>query len=119
MTESSRNHPTAESPDLTIPSSSPERCPGWCLGAPGHELDPSSEEWDGGERLHKGPLFGGLLRAWGNSYADGRPMTVTVDAEDGSRDYSTPEQLHALAQAAEQAAEWLEAHRLAFTPVEG
>lgn len=111
MNESSRNHLTAGSPKEAIPSSSPEPCPSWCIDAPGHELDPSSEDWDGGDRLHKGPAFGELLRGWGFSYADGRPMTVTVDAEHGSQDYGTPAELRALAAAAEEAARWLETAR--------
>lgn len=82
--------------------------PDWCADAPGHALDPSSEDWAGGDRLHKGPLFGDLLRGWGYSYTDGRPMTVTVDAECSS-DYRTPAELRALAAAAEEAARWLEA----------
>lgn len=93
MTESSTNH-------------LPPACPKWCTLPEGHPYD------DGDDRLHKGPLFGGVLRGWGME-GTGRPMQLEVDTEPMAPGamFSSPDELRALAKAAEEAARWLESAR--------
>ena len=80
-------------------------CPAWCTDA-----DSADRAFDDeGDRLHKGPLFGGLLRGWG-SESGARPLQVSVDVEQ-TDDFTTPDQLRALARAAHEAARWLEEAR--------
>ena len=82
-------------------------CPSWCeTSAAEHSLEVDEQLGDG--PLHKGPAFGGRLRAWALDDAIGR--TVAIDFEDRS-DFQTADQLRDLARAAEEAAAWLEANR--------
>ncbi|ABL80088.1 MULTISPECIES: hypothetical protein [unclassified Nocardioides] len=88
-------------------------CPDWCIDND-HSQEVNEQLGDG--PLHQGPAFGGRLRAWGLDDADGR--TLSIDFEDRS-DFGTPEQLRALAQAAEEAARWLEEQGMSHQPPAG
>lgn len=79
-------------------------CPDWCTDDPGlasHDFD------DEGDRLHKGPLFGGVLRGWAME-SKTRPWQFSVDVERDLGDFATVAQLRTLASAAEEAGAWLE-----------
>ena len=91
MTESSSNH-------------RPAACPEWCVVGD-HTDDREIDEQLGDGPLHKGPLFGGLLRGWGLDDGDQRRLSVDVEARE---DFTSAAQLHALAAAAEEAAIWLD-----------